>query len=101
MKNMISTDTKDFPWKNKIKNDPNSPDFKKKKFQVHQTFYKYVPVSSQEYIEGFYFFFLLSYLVCSQIWLNHLMDDRHFNYIKRKFEKKGGVSLCCLAIYIN
>ncbi len=33
-------------------------------------------------IEGFFvFFFLLSYLVCSQIWLNHLMDDRHFSYI--------------------
>ncbi len=33
-------------------------------------------------IEGFFvFFFLLSYLVCSQIWLNHLMDDHHFSYI--------------------
>jgi hypothetical protein len=21
--------------------------------------------------------------VCSQIWLNHLIDDRHFSYIKK------------------
>ncbi len=32
-------------------------------------------------------FFLLSYLVCSQIWLNHLMDDRQLSYI-HKIEKK-------------
>ncbi len=25
-----------------------------------------------------FFFFLLSYLLCSQIWLNHFMDDSHF-----------------------
>jgi hypothetical protein len=31
-------------------------------------------------IKGLWFFLLL-YLVCSQIWLNHLMDDRHFSYI--------------------
>jgi hypothetical protein len=38
-------------------NGPNSPDFKKKKFQVHQTFYKYVPVSSQEYRRILFSFF--------------------------------------------
>jgi hypothetical protein len=31
-------------------------------------------------IEGLWFF-LLSYLVWSQIWLYHLMDDCHFSYI--------------------
>ncbi len=32
---------------------------------------------------------LLSYLVCSQIWLNFLLDNRHFHYIaKLKFKKK-------------
>jgi hypothetical protein len=24
-----------------------------------------------------------SYLECSQIWLNHLMDDRHFSYLTK------------------
>ncbi len=32
-------------------------------------------------------FFLLSHLVWSQIWLNFIMDDRHFSYIT-KIEKK-------------
>jgi hypothetical protein len=27
------------------------------------------------------FFFLLSYLVCNQIWVDHHMDDCHFRYI--------------------
>jgi hypothetical protein len=44
------------------------------------------------------FFFLLSYLVCSQIWLNHLMDDRHFSYIHHnKIDPKKNLSpsTCC------
>ncbi len=41
-------------------------------------------------IEGFWFF-LLSYLFCSQIWLNHLMDDCHFSYITN-LQKKP---YCC------
>ncbi len=28
-------------------------------------------------------FILLSYVVCSQIWLNYLMDDRHFSCITK------------------
>ncbi len=32
--------------------------------------------------------FLLSCIVCSQIWLNHIVDDCHFNYIT-KSEKKN------------
>ncbi len=28
-------------------------------------------------------FFLLSYLVCSQIWLNHLIGDRYFKIGKK------------------
>ncbi len=28
-------------------------------------------------------FFLLSYLACSQIWLNHVMDDHDFSYIHK------------------
>jgi hypothetical protein len=36
-------------------------------------------------LEGFCFsfFFKLSYVVCSQIWLNHLMDARHFSDITK------------------
>jgi hypothetical protein len=33
-------------------------------------------------------FFLLSYLVCSQIWLNHLIDDHHFSYITKLKKQK-------------
>jgi len=29
-----------------------------------------------------FFFFLLSYLVCSQIWLNYFLNDCHFDYNK-------------------
>jgi len=40
-------------------------------------------------LKDFVFFFLLSYLVCSQIWLNHLMDDHHFfSYITTKLTPK-------------
>ncbi len=43
-------------------------------------------MGSQEYTKVlvFFFFGLLSYLVFSQIWLNHLMDDDcHFSYITK------------------
>ncbi len=42
-------------------------------------------VTSREYKKDFGFF-LLSYIDNSQIWLNHLMDYCHFNYIT-KLEK--------------
>jgi hypothetical protein len=38
-------------------------------------------------IEGFCFL-ILSYLVCSQIWLNYFMDDYHFGYITKSYEAK-------------
>jgi hypothetical protein len=34
---------------------------------------------------------LLSYLICSQIWLSHPMDDRHFSYITKLNKKKHGI----------
>jgi hypothetical protein len=43
---------------------PRSPDFNDK--------FQYVAKN----IEGSFFFSLVSYVVCSQIWLNRLMDDR-------------------------
>ncbi len=45
-------------------------------------FYDKVPLGSQEY-RKILFFFLLSYLICSQIWLNHLMDNHHLCYITK------------------
>jgi hypothetical protein len=66
------------------KNDLNSPDFKRKKIQIAR-FGRQVPVGSQEY-RKILVFFLISYLVCSQIWLNHLMDDL-LVHLHHKIEK--------------
>jgi hypothetical protein len=55
---------------------------KKKKIQIAR-FLWVVPVSSQEH-SGFCSTFIL---VCSQIWLNHLMNDSHFSDIT-KLKKK-------------
>ncbi len=60
--------------------------FQRKTIPNRQVFMMSPPVSSQEYIR-ILFFFLLSHLVYSQIWLNHLVDDLHFSYIT-KLEKK-------------
>ncbi len=83
LKNMISTYIKNFHGKY----DPNLPDFKKKKKKKKQgvsklpDFYnKFQHVAKN--IKGF-FFFLLSYLIHSQIWLNCLMDDHHFSYFTK------------------
>ncbi len=57
----------------------------KKEFSKFSDLYdKFQYVHSQEYRRIlFSFFFLFSYLVCSQIWLNHLMDDHHFSYLTK------------------
>jgi hypothetical protein len=34
-----------------------------------------------------YTFFLHSYLVLSQIWLNYFLDDRHFGYITKSLKR--------------
>jgi hypothetical protein len=74
---------------------------KKKRVSKSPNFYDKVPVGSQEYrkILGFFKknFFLLSYLVCSQIWLNHLMDDHHFSYMT----KLGGKKKHCLQLALS
>ncbi len=77
MKNVISTHTTDFSWKNgqihqilKIFFFFKSPDFM-------------ISSGRQPRIEKDSGFFLLSYILCSQIWLNHLMDDCHFSYITK------------------
>ncbi len=79
------------------KNGPSSPDFKKKKIPDRQIFM--LSSSRQPRIQKDSAFFLLSYLVCSQIWGNHLMDDRQLSYI-HKIEKKNPVhSQPCLSRY--
>ncbi len=53
LRNMISTYTKEFPWK---KYGPNSPDFREKKKSKPPDFYdKFQKVAKN--IEGFWFFF--------------------------------------------
>ncbi len=42
-------------------------------------------------IKGF-FFFLLSYLVCSQIWLNHFVNDGHFGCITNSLKETLGTT---------
>jgi len=61
---------------------------KRKKVSKTSNFYDKFPAGRQEcrriLVFNFNFFFLLCYLVYSQIWLNHhLMDDHHFSYITK------------------
>ncbi len=43
--------------------------------------------SSQEHRRILFFSFVLSYLVCNQIWLNYFVDDRHFDYIIKSLKE--------------
>jgi hypothetical protein len=64
---------------------PNLPDFKENIYncQIRTTVF---PANSQ-IIKGF-LNFLLSYLLCSQIWLNLVVDDHQFGYITKLKNKK-------------
>jgi hypothetical protein len=62
-----------------------------KTFQIARVLWQF-PEGSQEY-RRMLFFFLPSYLLCSQIWLNYLLDDHHFGYITKSLKK------CCLLLY--
>jgi hypothetical protein len=53
------------------KRGPNLLDFEEKNSKL-QNFYE----GSQEYSS---LFPLVSYIICSQIYLNHVVDDCHFN----------------------
>ncbi len=65
---------------------PKFARFPKKKGSRSLDFYdKFHQVAMNK--EGSCFFFLLSYLGCNRIWLNHLRDDGHFSYIT-KLQKK-------------
>jgi len=61
------------------KMDPNSADIEFFFFKLPDLYDKF-QVDSQN-IEQFYFL-LLSYLVCYQMWLNYFENDRHFGYHK-------------------
>jgi len=84
LKNMISTYTKGFLVK---KNDPNSPDFESNQNLQIFMMSSSRPRIAQEYRRFLSFFFLLSYLVCSQIWLNYFLDDYHFGYITKSLKE--------------
>ncbi len=47
---------------------------------------RWVPVCSHEYIR-ILLFFLFLYLVCSQIWQNYFVNDRHFGYITKSLKE--------------
>jgi hypothetical protein len=60
-------------------NGPNSLDFEIENLEIARVL-RWLPKGSQEY-RRILCFFLPSYLLCSQIWLNYFLDDYHFGYI--------------------
>jgi hypothetical protein len=67
------------------KNGPNSSDF-----ELPESYDDFQKVAKN--IEGFCFVFsfsLPSYVVCNQIWLNYILDDRQFGYYHNKILKRN------------
>jgi len=77
-------------------NDPNSPDFEfffKKNPNRQSLLIHFQKVASQKYtriiiiiiiiIIVIFSFSTFIYLLCSQMWLNYLLNDCHFGYIKK------------------
>jgi hypothetical protein len=81
LKNMISTHTKHFSWEKW----PKFARFRILKIPNSQALWQ-LPEGSQEY-RMILFFFLTSYLLCSQIWQNYFLDDRHFGYITKSLKE--------------
>jgi hypothetical protein len=78
------------------RNDPNSTDFEEnnsKSPYFYDNFHKW----SRIWKDSAFFLVLLSYLVCSQIWLNHLMDDHHFSHITKLKKNNAGAS----SVYVS
>jgi hypothetical protein len=61
------------------------PDFEIQIFEIARVF-RSLPEGSQEYRRNLCFF-LPSYLLCSQIWLNYFLDDYHFDYITKSLKE--------------
>ncbi len=56
--------------------------FFKEKFPKFPRFF-IISFSRQPKMQKAFCSFLLSYLVCSPIWLNYFLDDHHFDYITK------------------
>jgi len=56
--------------------------------------------SCQEYRRILFFFSLLSYLVCSQIWLNYFVNDHHFDYITKILKKNSVCDILLLLLFL-
>ncbi len=67
------------------KNDPNLPDFERVFFIKLAVFI--IKFQQEAKNVGTSVFFLLSYLVCSQIWLNYFVNDDHFDYVTKSLKK--------------
>jgi hypothetical protein len=74
------------PFKRIIQSNPKR--FLKKSLKITIFHLDMLQVGSQKYIWKFNFSFLFSYIVYSQIWLNHLMDDHHLEQLHLKIEIK-------------
>jgi hypothetical protein len=68
------------------KNGPNLQKFEEKYIQIAK-FSRISFRSSKEHRRILYIVFLLSYLLCSQIWLNYFLDDHHFDYITKSLKE--------------
>ncbi len=55
-------------------------------FKLSNFYDKFQP-RIKKYSVFFFFLFRLSYLVCSQIWLNYFLDDCHFGYITKSLKR--------------
>jgi hypothetical protein len=61
-----------------ISNEKNS--------KLPESYNNFQKVGSQEY-RRILVFFLLSYILCSQIWLNYFLDSCHFGYITKSLKE--------------
>jgi hypothetical protein len=92
LKKLFLNYEQDFSWKNA----PNLVYFEKKS-KSYIIYYKFY------YVAKYIFFikkFLLSYLPCNQVWLNHLMDDCNFNYITKLKKKTMFLIIFCRYIFV-
>ncbi len=65
------------------KNDQNSTDFEEAKKLKSSEFYDKLEYIATRQHRTVLFFFGLSYLTWSQIWLNYFLDDCHFDYMTK------------------
>jgi hypothetical protein len=66
------------------KNDQNLPDFERIFFKLPVL---WLNSTRESRIQNDSVLFLLSYLLCSQIWLNYFVNDDHFGYVTKSLKK--------------